>query len=211
MHREDGVDMKRLRKKWLSSVWIIFLPFMALSLAHLYAVRAERRWPGMLLLHVTDERHGKIAALTSTVATNLADLVSLVVFSRTYCNHSSKMWIYPMMDDKEQQLAPGNVSGDIPMENRNDVEPMHQDNSNNNNDNEAMPNHAVVSSVQHQVVARTLKMYTFLAVADVSMVASVLHMCYPVGHTASYLYQFVFSYWAPFYLIKSSFHEMDDF
>ncbi len=222
----EEVDMQKLRRKGLSSVWIAFWPFVVLSQAPVYALLSSQGWPEVPPNQI-DGFYLNIATIVSVIAINFSDLISVGIFLKMLYHFSKKNVVNVSPENNGQGVEDfGGIwvggAGDISMQEVNAEDGDNASNesvlsaesasvSNSNNNNSDNKDDAVQADHKAEAVMQTLWRYLLLAPVDIIVVIGMLYVCSPVGKAAFYVYVFVSDFWIPFYLIKSSFTQMNDF
>ncbi len=226
MKETDEVDMGKLRMKGLLSAWIVFFPLLIIYHLAWYSILSSQGWP-QVPLHQIEEHFVNLTTAVAALILNLPDLISIGVYLRMYRYFSKKNLVVPApVDDNNEQIVDENFggiwiggNGELPLQRMGGGDHGNDDPTGNdgaavaNAHNVAPPADASDDNDHHkaEAVMKTLRRYLLFALVDCVMVVGMLYYCYPIGHAIFYAYDIFFCYWFPFYFIKSSFPQMDDF
>ena len=147
--------------------------------------------------------------------TNLPDLISICIFVKMHI-HFKKASINAVQPIAlNQQIAPpddeyGGIwvggNGDYPVGGNPDQNIGHGA----GNDNANYHHHQQQSEHGAKAVMKSLKRHVIFSLTDVSILALAFAFCHPVSKPAGYLYNIAFSFWVPFFVIKSSFKQLEN-
>ena len=205
------VDMVELRKVCLKSIPLGTLFIWTLIELSWYLPATYYGFPDVPLEEI-DPANMMPAMVLILFLTNLPDLVSIGIFIKMHLHFkkNGSNAIHPILAN--HQMVPPDEFGGIWVGGIGDYpvggNPDDQDNSHaaqaGNDDYQQQSEHGA------KKVMKTLKRHVMFCLTDVSILALAFAFCHPLSKPAGYLYNISFSFWVPFYVIKSSFKQLEN-
>ncbi len=202
---EDEIDMDRLRRRSLLAVRMATIPLLVATFSIGYGILIMEGWPGVRI-HEIDEDIFILGYGIGMVVANIPDYVSIGIFFKMSVHFWKKKnaTVHPAVELEDQGEDFGGIwvggaenGGGLPVPNV--------------GEGQQAPHNDEQDEHKAKAVMKTLKISMMLSLLDMTLIVLMYYKCYPLGKTSGYLHQIVSGCWIPFFVVKSSFKQMDGF
>ncbi len=203
-----GENFSELRKKYLWSVWALFVPFLILSLSTTHAIMKFHGWPSV---KSEDLGHRAIIlwSISGSVIANLPDVISMCIYFRMWKHFRTKVDQGSNLPDDTNWNEVDSYGG-IWVGEANELANDYIENAQEQMPPENMNNQVDSANSGHEAkaVMDALRCHMLMALLDVVLGTRALFACSVTKVVLVYCLQVIFVYWIPLIVIVNGFQQI---